>query len=143
MCFVFFGNPYKFSSWSQGFNKKKSRRIRDREEILSLTFIPERPCCFSRIFSGLRSQWMILFRDSTSRHCKIEWANLRTNWRLKPWNFGVRFIFRQVFDQPEICFSLSTRKGSWRGVRMSYRHDCEMWSFPAYVQGSYYYPDPE
>lgn len=51
-----------------------------------LTLMPLRPCCFSRMFSGLRSQWMMRCRLRASRHCRMEWANFLTRGKLKPWN---------------------------------------------------------
>lgn len=92
--------------------------------------MPDLPCCFKRIFSGFKSQWMILFRDSTSKHWSIECANLRTSWRLNP------LIFRKLKNHvknhneslPGIDSSWSARTSSSRAAQRSCIRDCGSWS---------------
>jgi len=47
--------------------------------------------CFSKMFSGLRSQCIRRLWNSASKQCSIEWANLRTRCREKPRNL-FRFV---------------------------------------------------
>jgi len=47
--------------------------------------MPLRPACFSRTFSGLRSQWISRLRNNKSRQRRMECANFRTSGTPKPW----------------------------------------------------------
>lgn len=58
-------------------------------------------CCFNRMFSGLRLQWIILFLCKVFKYCRIEWVNLRIKGRLKFWNLfflmsSQRFMFSSL-----------------------------------------------
>lgn len=65
---------------------KRTDPLQHRREGAAFTLMPLRPCCLSKMFSGLRSQWMILCLLKASRHCRMECANFLTSARLKPWN---------------------------------------------------------
>ena len=62
------------------------QNFQKRKEVALLTLIPERPCCFSRTFSGFISQWIILFLYRVSRHCRRLCANFLTSCSENPWN---------------------------------------------------------
>lgn len=66
--------------------RKYSQALKERKLVRGVTLMPLRPCCLSRMFSGFRSQWMILCRCRASRHCRMECANFLTSGKLKPWN---------------------------------------------------------